>query len=82
MCLQETKPQQLNSQLMRSWGVCRFLDWGVVEARGFGGFSFFGTAGSLTYLIWKLVFSLFHVDSETAKTVSLGFSQGCTILSK
>ena len=37
VCLQETKVQQITSRMVRSLGVGRCLDWGVVDARGQAG---------------------------------------------
>ena len=34
VCLQETKIQEMSRGLVRSLGVGRFLEWGVVDSRG------------------------------------------------
>ena len=37
VCLQETKMSQMSLGVVRSLGVGRFLDWGVLNARGAAG---------------------------------------------
>ena len=37
VCLQETKMQKMSIRVVRSLGVGRFLEWGVVNARGAAG---------------------------------------------
>lgn len=37
VCLQDVKAQKMSTELVRSLGVGRFLEWGAVEARGMAG---------------------------------------------
>ena len=37
VCLQETKIQSMSCSLVRSLGVCRFLEWGALDSRGMAG---------------------------------------------
>ena len=55
VCIQETKIQNMDSNIVRSLGVGRFLDWGAASLRMQrelqGEFWCFGTRGAWSWLI-------------------------------
>lgn len=81
VCLHETKIQEISTSLVRSLGVGKWLDWGVVNLRGATrGVLVFWDNWVLSWLESKWVNVWYHASLKIARMVSFRFLQGCRAL--
>ena len=80
VCLQETKVQEMNIDMVRSLRVGHFLDWTAMNAEGSGGVSYcFGIKYVLAWWTpWLAVFQS-HVCSKWLMMDFYGPLQGCMV---